>query len=390
MTGILQPENITPEELRLKLNHLNSVLSASGYDSILLQSEGAMRWLTGMKHQLGDIAPLAVSPVNALVKANDGKYSITIISKPFEMPRLKVEIPLLLDLIPEVEYDFAESIPACGNRTLSVESEDYQALLERVIRTVIGGMTGNVFAKLDWLSNMTMKVLADTARQLNVGMNGMEVQGLMAYNLGKCGIDSNLRLVALPGQNDFLHPVASVKYQVEADKWLKLVVGSRYAELIVSQTLMVKLGGEVTEREQLIYHALQDAAVEYAGCYRAEAVEKKIYGKMIERFKAVEEKHRLKGFAGSATLHHPGGGTSPLGNRDWMLNPEGNRKYQPWTQFAINPVDALAGFKVELQGIVQDSGSPFILNMSKYTDIEFRKIESAEGTSAELPELFIV
>ena len=153
---------------------------------------------------------------------------------------------------------------------------------------------------------------------------------------------------------------------------------------------MVKLGGKATDRETTIYHALQDAAVDYADCYRTDAIEQDIHKEMIKRFKLVEKKYDLKDFAESATLHHSGGGTSPLGNRDRMLDANGDEKLQSWTQFAINPVDSLVGFKVELQGVIQDEGAPAILDMSKYTDIQFRNVKSKNETQAGLPELLII
>jgi len=72
----------------------------------------------------------------------------------------------------------------------------------------------------------------------------------------------------------------------------------------------------------------------------------------------------------------------------------GAGSFEPWTQFAINPVDCLAGLKVELQGIVQSDGAPpHILDTSKYVSPEmlsFREVKSGLGTRALLPELLIV
>lgn len=388
-----RPATLTVDELRKKLRHLASILAESRYDGIVFENEGTMRWLTGIKHQLGDIAPSAISPVNALVKViGRNRFRISIVSKPFEMPRLKDEIPGILKLIPEFEYEFLTSMPELPSTILVPGKDDYQSELGRIIRPLLDGFADNQFTKLDWLSKMTMKVLVETAYQLKLGMDGLEVRGLLLHNLARFGIDANLALISLSGQERHLHPIASVNYIVEEGKWLKLVVGTRYAEQIVSQSLMVKLGGELAEHEQIVYHALQDAALEYADCYRVEVAEGDIHSEMCQRFQKIENRYGLNGFAASAVLHHPGGGTSPLGNRDRMLGSVGTRTLSPWTQFAINPVDTLLGFKVELQGIVMPEGKPpFILDMGEFAeDLGFREITTDNGTRAKVPELLII
>jgi Xaa-Pro aminopeptidase len=385
------PPAITPGELSKKLKRIEDVLCVERYKGIVIKSEGAMRWLTGLKHQLGDIAPFAPSPVNALVVMHgSGQYEISIVAKPYEIHRLKDEIPKVFNAVPGLEYKLVEHMPATSQEILTSEHDNYAATIERIVRPISGGFSGNHFKKLDWLSNMSMKVLAETARQLKPGMDGLTVRGLLLFNLAKHGIDSNLVLVALKGQEKHLHPIASAAYRVEKDSWMKLVAGARYAEHIVSQSIMVKIGKLPTEREITFYKALQDAAVEYADCYRSGASEREVYSEIINRFRNVENKYDLKGFSASALLHHPGGGTSPLGNRDRMLNPDGGRIFEPWTQFAINPVDVLAGFKVEMQGVVQpDNRLPLILDMAKYAYdlVGFRQVKSSGGTVAHLPEL---
>ncbi len=394
ITTLDQPEAITATELKTKLFHMREVLDKWGCSGILLNSEGAMRWLTGIKHQLGDIAPAAVSPVNALVRfENGGSPAITIVTKQFEMPRLKMELPPVFDPVPGLIYNFRGTMPELYNGILSPDGPDYQAVTDDIIRPLIGGFNGNQYAKLSWLAKATMQVLGETAYQLTPGMKGLEVRGLMLKNLGAHDIDANLVLIALAGQHDFLHPVASANYTVTKNSWMKLVVGTRYAEHIMSQSLLVKLGGNISEREKRVYHALQDASMEYADCYRTGYTEQDIYTSMLHRFNKIEDIYELPGFGDSATLHHPGGGTSPTGNRDRMLDPQGMRLLSPWTQFAINPVDRLCGFKVELQGMVMPDGAePHILDMSETAreTVTFRKSTSSGGTSAMLPELLII
>ena len=387
------PPAITAGELRMKLDHLSGVLAAGKYNAIALYSEGSLRWLTGLKQQLGDIAPFAVSPVNALVLIKDsGGFKITIIAKPFEMPRLRSEVPPVFDMVPDIEYGFLEQMPSPESGTAHSTSDNYQQMVDQIIRPLLGGVDSNSYSKLSWLSGATMKVLSETAQELEPGMNGLAIRGRMLCNLARAGIDANLVLIALSGQETHLHPIASAQYQVEKGKWMKLVVGTRYAEHIVSQSLMVKLGGSVSDHEAEVYRALQQASVEYADLYREGTKECDIYAGMIERFRKVEHDFGLKGFAQSAVLHHPGGGTSPLGNRDRMIDPSGIRTCEAWTQFAINPVDTLCGLKVELQGIIQPSGAPpVILDMHRMAPaLSFSKIKAEGGTTTVLPDLFIV
>ncbi|MGE4488847.1 MAG: M24 family metallopeptidase [Kiritimatiellales bacterium] len=389
----IPPPLTTGSELQSKLRHLAQVLGNAGYESIVLSSEGALRWLTGMKHQLGDIAPSAASPVQMLVRiCNGDTFNITLTAKPFEMPRLKDELPPVFDGLPNVTVDFQETVPPVTTGMLLPDAEDYPELTGRIIRPVPGGFEGNSFKKLEWLSRTSMRVLGKTARQLEEGMDGLAVRGLILHNLMKCGVDANLVLVALYGQESHLHPIASTQYHVERGRWMKLVVGARYAEHIVSQSLMVNLGGDISAREAEVYRALQQAAVEYADLYREGAGEADIHAEMIACFRQIEQDRGLHGFAQSATLHHPGGGTSPLGNRDRMLDPSGKRVCEPWTQFAINPVDALCDLKVELQGLIQPQGKPpLILDMhADAPDIPFRTVTSRGGTKAVLPDLFII
>ncbi len=387
------PPAMTAGELRMKLGHLSGVLAAGKYKAIALYSEAALRWLTGLKHQLGDIAPSAVSPVNALVQVKDsGKFKISIIAKPFEMPRLRSEIPQVFDTVPEIEYGFLEQMPAMDPGTVHSASDNYQQLADQMIRPLPGGVDGSSYAKLSWLAGATMKVLSETAQELEAGMNGLTVRGRVLCNLAREGIDANLVLIALSGQETYLHPVASAQYRVEKGKWMKLVVGTRYAEHIVSQSLMVKLGGSVSEHEAEVYRALQQASVEYADLYREGAKESDIYKGMVERFRKVEHDTGLSGFGKSATLHHPGGGTSPLGNRDRMIDPSGSRTCGAWTQFAVNPADTLLSLKVEFQGIIQPDGAPpEILELHRMAPaLSFSEIKASGGTTAILPDLFVV
>lgn len=336
-----------------------------------------MRFLSGAKHQLGDIAPGAASPVNAFFDAKTLKVSL--VAKRWEFPRLLNEFS---------DCHLNETVPNVASG-LYPDNPEYSKVLDEIVRPV----SPEALAEIQFLSRRSMLVLARCAFLVRIGMNGLELRGLVLHELSKESIDANLVLIAVSGQESFLHPIASASYRVEYDKYVKLVIGARYKEHIVSQTLMFKVGGTISKQDQIIYHALQDAAVEYSDCFREGVKESEIYGEMLCRFKQIEEDCQLQGFAKSATKHHPGGGTSPLGNRDRMIEPRGVRECVANTMFAINPVDSLADFKVEIQGVIRSGKkSPIILDMASEAKsmIPFRTIQSKNGTIAVLPELFVV
>src|SRR5271169_1469787 len=120
-------------------------------------------------------------------------------------------------------------------------------------------------------------------------------------------------LVALTGQEKHLHPLYSSQYRVEKGGWVKLVVGGRYAELIVSITVMAIVGRPLSDGEARIYSALQQAAVEYADLFRNGTSEADIFRNAGVKFTEIENARGLKGFRPSAYNHHMGGPTSPLG-----------------------------------------------------------------------------
>ncbi|MGA2378783.1 MAG: hypothetical protein ABSG85_05695, partial [Spirochaetia bacterium] len=101
-------------------------------------------------------------------------------------------------------------------------------------------------------------------------------------------------------------------------------------------------------------------------CFEMErASESEIYRGAGAKFAEIENGHGLKGFQPSAYNHHMGGPTSPLGNRDYLLQEAGSRVMFPWMQFAFNPCDVLQFTKVELPGIVMPEGPPRLLDGSR-------------------------
>jgi hypothetical protein len=385
-----RPPAITKEEISAKLAHLAAECQRVSSRGVLLVAEGALRWLTGMRHQVGDIAPGQPSPVSALVEAAGGRASVTFVAAPWELPRLADRIPEVFAGIDGVEVSVSGAMPRVPDGVIAPADPSYGELAGRIVRPLVGGLDGNQYAKLAWLAGEAAAALAESAQRLAVGMDGEAVRGEVARSLAEHRLDHNLILVALAGQERHLHPLPDARYRAERDGWAKLVVGARYAELIVSATVQVKLGRAPSPEARGAYAALQRAAVEYADCYRAGAVEGEIYAELGRRFKRVAEETGTAAIAESAYLHHPGGPCSPLGNRDYLLAAGGTRTMLPWTQFAINPVEALADTKVELQGVVMPEGAPLVLDCSARVpkgSMSFSQVTAAAGTRAMVADI---
>jgi hypothetical protein len=392
LSGYRPPERLSRTELAEKLSHLGAVLGAHKQGGIMILPEGAIRWLTGIRHQIIDIAPSAESPVQALVLLRRSFFDITFITTPIEMGRIRDEIPAVFEGIDSVRIHFRESMPRIAGDVLTPRSKRYHAVLSEIVRPLVGGFSGNQFRKLSWLANMTNAVLVETASQLVPGMNGAEVRGLLFHNLADRGLECNLILVALSGQEGHLHPLYNECYCVRKNRWMKLIAGARYADLIVSETIMIKIGGKISRSEKLAYRALQEGLMEYADCYRNGRSGGEIFRDIGKRFQVIEKEHGLSGFSRSAYYHHPGGPTSPLGNRDYILNKNDSQRIFPWMQFAINPVEVFHNFKVEAQGIVMPEGPPFILDTSRYTPphlMTFSDIKASGGTAGRVADLML-
>jgi hypothetical protein len=387
------PPALAPEELRLKLAHLRQVLEQAERPAILLVQEGALRWLTGMRHQVIEVAPDAPSPVSALAAARGSALQLTFVSSFTELPRLKSRLPEVLASGPQLQLEMRESLPALPEGCLAPGANGYPEAVGAIVRPLLGGLEGGQFRKLSWLHAHTHAALAETAHLIEPGLDGEEVQALLRRELARRRIECNLVLVAVKGQEGHLHPLYDRGCRVARGSEVKLVTGARFAELIVSASVMVRFGRLAEEeRRDQAYRALQQGALEYADCYRAGAVEGEIYREIGSRFARLEKRFGLPGFARSAYLHHLGGPTSPLGNRDYLIGEGGTRSMFPWMQFAVNPVGALHSAKVELQGVVLPEGAPLILDGSSQvpsTRLSFSRLTASGGATGMVADVIL-
>lgn len=384
------PEMITATELSAKLAHLSAELGRAKLRGILVVPEGAMRWLTGMRHQIVDIAPDAPSPVSALIETTASGLAITFVTTRYELPRVRDRTPEVFAGQPGVRVDCRETMPAIGSGVLTPQDPSYREVLGRIVRPLVGGLEGDQFRKLSWLAAGATAALAESAHSLTPGMDGVAVRAEAFRSLAARKIECNLILVALEGQERHLHPLYESRYRIGKDCWVKLVTGARYAELIVSATVMVKFGSRPSAEASRAYAALQRATIEYADCYRAGAVEGEIYAEIGRRFKRLASETGVPQLADSAYVHHPGGPTSPIGNRDYLLEAGGTRAMFPWMQFAINPVEIVTNTKAEVQGVVRPEGPPLVLDCSTGVSrgqLSFTEIAAAGGTRGKVADI---
>lgn len=388
-----RPPVITPAEIAAKLAHLRETLAEADWRGFFFTAEGALRWLTGTRHQITDVAPSAPSPVGALCLPSGKGWEITFVSAPWETPRLRDEMPPVFKNVPGVRLAFANALPKLPPRVLLPGAAAYPKVLGRAVRPLIGGFAGNQFKKYAWVAATLARVVAESARQLRPGMNGPAVHALLYANLAAQGIETNMILLALKGQQAHLHPLYGEQYKVASNCMLKLVTAGRFGDVIVSQSQMVKFG-RLTAKEEAVYAALREATVEYADLYRAGAAEKDVWAESGRRFAMVEKKHGLKGFAKSAYLHHSGGPTSPLGNRDYCIAKDSRGRCFPGMSFAINPCDAMGqGLKVEVQGVVTADGAPRMLDAGAGAPPELlprAKVVASGGTACVVQDVIVL
>jgi len=386
-----KPNPLSPNELEDKLFHLSSILRSKEADGIIFRQEGALRWLTGVRHQIINIAPDAVSPVQVLVVMKEDGWDFTFVTSRFEMPRIKEQLPPIYEDCPKIQINFSESFPPIPNNIISSIDSTYFTVVSEIIQPLVGGLKGNQYKKLQWLSCMTSAIMAETANTIEPGMNGSIVRGMLFNNFSHWDIESNLIMVSLSGQEKFFHPLYDSRYRIDPDSWVKLVAGTRYVDMIVSASIMIKFNG-CSEHAQRTYRCLQEAVIEYADCYRVNALESDIYTSVGERFRAVGERFGLPEFFQSAYAHHLGGPTSPLGNRDYIITQTGSHKMFSWMQFALNPMETKYYTKIEVQGIIMPFGPPLIIDSSTFTPplaLEYTKVVSSGGTNGNLANIVL-
>ncbi|PKL27934.1 MAG: hypothetical protein CVV46_09010 [Spirochaetae bacterium HGW-Spirochaetae-2] len=363
-----RPMPITKVEFCAKVKQLEDILESHGYTGAYLCSEGAMRWFTGMRHQVVDISPNAPTTVQAIVTVHPQR-SISFFSEPWEAARVGDIMAKGIWNDCGIAVSYGGSSPDFSRPGLLSPTLAGYAELERTIVSPLSeGTAGNQWDKLMWLIGESRQALVEVARLLRPGMTGWDVRSAIYEAYHRRHIELNLVMLGLSGMQKHAHPVIDDDSVVEDGSMVKLVVGARYFDMIHSASQLVAIGRKPSERELHVHRALQEATLAYADQYRSDAVESDLYHCLGPIFLSVAKKQALAGFEKSAYLHHGGGPLSPLGSRDFVVTERGTRSIFPYAQFALNPVDALHYLKFELQGVTLPSGPPLILDEFTWCD----------------------
>lgn len=362
------PQPITKKEFLAKLSHLKEVLTREGFTAIYLNSEGAMRWLTGRRHQVIDIHPSQPSTTSVVVSFDKDHFNLAFYSDPWESNRLndivndeiyqRDNISTQVDVLTNLALDQNILHSGMGN---------YDETVREIVSPLIEQFSGNQSKKLEYLILSSREALLEVAHRLKVGMTGWEIRSLVYDIYHKKHLELNQVVLGLHGMSNYQHPVVQDDSVIVEGDIVKVVTGSRVIEMYHSASQLVKVGKPVTDEERHIYKALLQMSIEYASKYVCGATEKELYATLIPIAERIEKQFDLPHFAQSAHLHHPGGPMSPLGNRDFLVTKDGKRKMFPYSMFSINPVDSILNLKCELQGISIPDSLPMIFDEFKNT-----------------------
>ncbi|MDC7245206.1 MAG: hypothetical protein PQJ47_04750 [Sphaerochaetaceae bacterium] len=368
----MRPQPITKQEFQAKILHLRGVLNNRGYRGIYLSSEGAMRWLTGMRHQVTDIAPLDSTTIHCLIKPDKESTILHFYCERWEQNRLQsfLHDPLFSSEAVKVRYSLIEELYHDDN-VLFPGDTGYRELEREIVSVLIEHLQGNQMDKLNYLVSNSRKALIEISRLVEEGMTGWDLRSLVYEKFHQKHLELNQVVLGLSGMESFQHPVTDDDSTVQKGSVIKIVVGARYFDMLHSASQLVKIGQDVTPFEMKVYKALAAFSLSYAATFTSEAAEKDIYERAYPIAVKVEEEYQLEGFSQCAYLHHLGGPLSPLGNREFLIKKGGNRRILPYSQFAVNPVDPILFHKCELQGIVIPDGPPVILDEFALVEHEF-------------------
>ncbi len=377
------PPPITKQEFLAKLTHLTQVIKKYNYRAIYLESEGAMRYLTGMRHQVIDIHPSSKTTIAVIITVKDNSYTFDFYSEPWEHNRLKDMVSRPIFQLKEINTTIqsVESL-SFDSHIIHPTMQEYKEIEREIISPLVEKLEGNQYKKLEFLISSSRSALLEVGHKVKVGMNGWLVRSLVYEAYHKKHLELNQVLVSLHGMEKHQHPMVDDESIIKKGDIIKIVTGSRYIDMLHSATQLVKIDSSVTEEEMTIYDALLRMSIEYASMFTSHTSEKELYDSLPFIAKRIEEEEAIPYFSKSAHTHHGGGPMSPLGNRDFVVSKDGKRRLFPYAQFSINPVDSIMNFKCELQGIVIPHELPLILdefinitNHNEYKVVQYKKAD---------------
>mgnify|MGYP000510054366 CR=1 FL=1 len=147
-----RPKSITKEEFKAKLELLKKVLQREEYQGIYLQSEGAMRWLTGRRHQVVDIHPGSSTTVHCLVNIDNQATTLHFFSQPWEQNRLHGWIRDEIYSIEGIKVETSTLDQLVEQEgVLFPTHTDYKEIEREIVSTLPQHLEGNQIEKLHYL-----------------------------------------------------------------------------------------------------------------------------------------------------------------------------------------------------------------------------------------------
>ena len=383
------PPSITENEFLTKLAHVKQVLINNESTAIYLHSEGALRWLTGVRHQVIDIHPCDATTLSVIIKVEKNSYIISFYSEQWEQNRLKdiVRAPIFqLEGITTTIQPLNALL--LDQSIINPHTENYREIEREIVSPLCEGLNGNQYKKLEFLITSSREALLEIGHKLTIGMNGWNLRSLVYETYHNKHIELNQVVLSLHGMHGYQHPMVQDDSLIKKGDVIKIVTGSRYYDMIHSATQLVKIDSPVSEREHTIYEALQQMSITYASQFTTNKTEKELYASLTQIAQHIEKEYNIPHFSESAHIHHAGGPISPLGNRDFVITKNGMKKLLPYAQFSINPVDSILNLKCELQGIVIPHDLPIILDeFSHITNKNEYMMVQYNGKDLRLPTI---
>ncbi len=384
-----RPPPLTPHELRSKLSRLKAAVRLLNCNGVHLVQEGAMRWLTGLRHSVIDIDPAAESPVSAVVRFDNTCVRIQIVGKAFELTRAVPEIKTRFSMCPEIELSYATEVELPAS-VLIPRMPEYRSTVLSAVAPVAPTEDDNQIRKTEWLAKLSRLVLSYVLRHASVGTTGWVIRGEVLKRLSEACVECNEVLVGVSGQENFLHPVVNDGYRIEAGSFAKVAIGARYYDALYSITATAKYGTPLTKYEKRSESAMMAAALGYASRFRTGTRESDLYAAVHKVFQDVEDGFQVAAFADSAYYHHLGGPLSALGNRDYLISKDGRNTIGAYHMFSINPVHRETGIKIELQGITGTDGEEPRIIDEVSEGIPFENFSTESGKTVRVPSILTV
>ncbi len=346
------------EEITAKLATLRQWMHHHSYAATVLSTQASFAWITGG----GDHKVLTATDtgVARVVVTHAGQYVLT---NNIEAPRLAEEE--LAGLPFELIYD-------------NWHEQDDLARLAPLASGAIASDTAwpagsapqaDALGRLSWAllppeveryrrcGAICSRALAETAHELEPGMNEYEIAARLGSKVTAAGADPIVVLIATDERIfKYRHPIPKPK---PLDKQAMMVICGRLQGLIVSSTRLVHFGPlpqELADKHRAV--CTVDACFNLATVPGAAV--KDIFRQAVDTYAAT-------GFAEEWRLHHQGGGTG-YGSRTYKGSLESPEVVLENQAFAWNP--SISGTKSEDTIIAHAEGQEWLSTSSEWPMIE--------------------